>query len=173
MAPRVLLATFLVLAACDHKLSKGEARELLPLAPLECDTKLEKAMVINGGVAFPASDKCGDALEAAGLLSKKRCGGEPPMCAANLMGPQARYGDGAFGSDVYLRYNCGSAVYTIDSVMTEGTHATVHYNISPDGPQPESLRGCATPLLSSHEGTFTASRDDDGHWSMDKRPSSR
>jgi hypothetical protein len=172
-----LLAGLVLLTACGHKLSKDEALKLLPAETMLCATTLPgSAATFNpDGIKYRPGDRCADVLRAAGLLSGKKC--DPmdwgyndagavetmPMCRSEVVGPEVRH----VLNEWFLRYSCGSVTHIVDSVTTEGLHATVRYTSTLGSPEPKSLGDCAQALPVEVKRTFTATRDDDGRWTAD------
>jgi hypothetical protein len=173
----------LAMLGCDRNLSKVSARALLAHdAPLTCEIQLPGMVMGGAGVVTfgmpgssrtiqydPTSDYsgCADRLEAAGLLTGKQCGtfGKVPFCTARLTNDSIELAEDGKS----LRYKCGTVDYTIESVTTEGAHATVHYTEHAEMPlDAASLGLCSMPMVHEAERTFTASRDDDGRWTVDK-----
>lgn len=178
MTRAALALTVLAALGCDSgKLSRDAALELLTgvgVVRLECTATLPFLNESADGIQFDRGydvTGCGNALLHAGLLTDARCGTEPSLdghtaadiCTARLAGPRVT----GIGKAAALLFSCGSVSYTIESIATEGRHATVRYKAYVHGPEPESVKVCAKPVLPD-DGTFAATRDDEGHWTMDR-----
>ena len=160
----VLFGVVLVgLTGCS-KLSKTTALELLGadggVGPLRCTTRDAQFRKNADGVEYDGANDytCADGLFELGILSGKRCTDSRTLCTGALSKTAE-----LVGTDI--QFPCGSYRYTIDSIVTEGVHATVTYSGSEE--PLEHLPRCAIAVRP--EGTFTATKSDDGTWRRDLR----
>jgi hypothetical protein len=187
---RLLIALVCTIAVvgCTKKLSKEAALGLLNQTgspSLECNTLLAGLDYDSAGMQFWKEDDgpgvlghqgkgCGKKLEQAGFLTNVQCNktktvraewGENfsmQVCTANLAKGARLSGH---GNTSEVLFPCGNAHYVIDSLMTEGRHATVLYDVRTE--QTIMTEGLCALTEPTHGGTFTASLNDDGIWIMD------
>jgi hypothetical protein len=184
-----------VLVGCSKKLSKEAALDLLTRGAgpptLECVAIVGQLDYDGAGVQFakndvsrssgpvvpgtaPAPDVgCAKKLEEDGFLTGVTCGKtktvrfagqnlEVDMCTAALAkGAHI----GGSGNTKWVVFPCGTAHGVIQSVRTEGRHATIQYSV---GIEQTIEGGCAALEEVPHGGEVTASLDDDGHWILDR-----
>lgn len=178
----ITIACAFAVLGCSKKLSKEAALEMLnrtgtPM--LECNTIIAGLDYDPAGMQFYRDDSsgCAKKLEKNGFLTNVECynktrterfAGENvqmPLCTASLA-KGARFS--GHGKLKVLLFPCGNAHYVIQSLVTEGRHATVQYGV---GIEQTILTDDTCAVIEPGEGgSFKASLDDDGNWIMDGPP---
>ncbi len=164
-----------LLPACSKTLSKEQALSMMHNPPdLECTALVAGLARNSAGVEFYKDDLngCAKKLTDAGFLSVGQCDRVTtssigtikvamPTCTASL-----KKGAKLDATSNTLVFPCGQTQYLVQSVTTEGRHATVQYGF---GSKQTLLDGdsCAS-LQYPHGGSFTVTLNDDGNWIPDR-----